>query len=295
LPLVNSDSLAAPRAAGDYAPGMNLRRALLLVLSPLLGGIGGCATPRLFAPDRAGGFVLQAGPRPYYVYLPAEWSAGRSWPVIVYLHGMGESGDDGVSPTQVGLGPVVWRSKGAFPAIVVFPQAPRRSYWGMPRNNEAVLAALDEVLASYHGDPSRVYLTGSSLGGYGTWFLGSLHPERFAALVPICGGVRGRAPSPDAPMAGIADDQRAAEAARRIGRTPVWIFHGALDPRVPVGSSRELYQALKAAGGDVRYTEYPDVGHDSWDRAYADPELLRWLLAQRLAPGAARPAPSRQP
>jgi predicted peptidase len=204
--------------------------------------------------------------------------------VIVYLHGGDERGDDAVSATQVGLGPVVQRSQGAFPFIVIFPQAPRGSYFGMPDNNARVLAALDEVLARFHGDPERVYLTGNSLGGFGTWFLGALEARRFAALVPICGGVRGRAPRDDAPFAAVPEDERPREIARRLRRTPVWIFHGADDWLVPVRFSRELYQALRAEGADVRYTEYPGVGHASWERAYAEPGLFDWLAAQRRKP-----------
>jgi len=164
--------------------------------------------------------------------------------------------------------------------IVVFPQAPRGSYFGMPENNARVLAALDEVLARYHGDPDRVYLTGNSLGGYGTWFLGALVPERFAALVPICGGVRGAA-SKGGPFATFPDSERPKEIARRLVGKPIWIFHGADDWLVPVRNSREMATVLKAAGNEVVFTEYAGVGHNAWDRAYADPALWEWLLAQR--------------
>jgi predicted peptidase len=261
----------------------------LVVLVALL--VAGCAS---FDPARTPTFQRLTGDLPYWVYVPKAWTPDRAWPVVVYLHGAGERGSNPADATQRGLGPEVYRSNGEFPAVVLFPQAPSGSFWGMPGPTERALRALDEVMARYHGDPSRVYLTGSSLGGYGTWFMGALYPERFAALVPICGGVRGKAPSPDAPFAGIPEDHRADEIARRIGKTPTWIFHGKKDWLVPVAYSRELYAAIKRAGGDVRYTEYPDLGHDSWDRAYADPELWKWLFAQHRTPITA-PAPSAPP
>jgi predicted peptidase len=226
-------------------------------------------------------FSLSSGADRYYTYAPDDWSAARAWPVIVFLHGSAERGHDPIAPTRVGLGPLLRARSGAFPAVVVFPQAPPGTMWGMPANNAAVLRILDEVIARYHGDPTRVYLTGNSLGGYGTFFLGALHPERFAALVPICGGVRGRAPSRDAPFADVPEDRRAEEVARRIGDTPTWIFHGARDRVVPVSGSREMYRAMQKTSHDVRYTEFPELGHRSWDRGYAMPGLFEWLLAQR--------------
>jgi len=238
----------------------------------------GCSNHHLFIPDAQAGF-RRDGDAPYFVYVPKDWSADKSWPVIVYLHGGDERGTDAAVATQVGLGPVAFRSHGTFPFVVVFPQAPSNSYFGMPDNNQRVLAALDQVMAKYHGDPSRVYLTGNSLGGFGTWFMGALYPERFAALAPICGGVRGRAPK-GAPFADFDGAARVKEVARRIGKTPVWAFHGGSDWLIPPAYSRELVQALKDAGGNVRYTEYKGVGHDSWDSAYAEPELFTWLLAQ---------------
>jgi predicted peptidase len=237
----------------------------------------GCANHKLFAPTREAGFVTLEGTPPTYVYLPKGHTPEKKWPVIVYLHGGDERGDDGIKPTQVGLGPVAWRSRGAFPYVVVFPQAPRKSYFGMPDNNRRVLAALDEVIARHGGDPERVVLTGNSLGGFGTWFMGALYPERWAALVPICGGVRGKAPSPEAPFAAVPEDDRARVVAEKIKHLPVWIFHGRKDWLVPPRFSRELHEALKAAGAEVRYTEIPDAGHNSWDAAYADPALWQWL------------------
>jgi predicted peptidase len=233
-----------------------------------------------FELDRSSGFIKKTvNGRAYYVYLPRALES-KPWPVILYLHGGSERGDDARAATQVGLGPVAYHSDGKFPFIVVFPQAPNGTYWGMPDNNRRALSALDQVMAEYHGDPDRVYLTGNSLGGYGTWFMGALYPDRFAALVPICGGVRGRAPS-GAPFGDVPEDDRPREIARRIGKTPVWIFHGRKDWLVPVRYSREMYEVLKREGGVVRYTELPRAGHDAWDPAYADPKLFEWLAAQR--------------
>jgi predicted peptidase len=242
-----------------------------------------CGPHSYFVPDEKTHFHRDADLP--FVYLPKDWSADRAWPVIVYMHGGAEGGTDGVRPTQSGLGLTAWRSHGEFPFIVIFPQTQyrRSTLWGMPEPNARVLANLDAVIAKYHGDPDRVILTGNSMGGYGTWFLGALHPEKFAALVPICGGVRGDAPK-GAPFAEWSGEARVKEVVRRIGKLPVWAFHGAKDWMVPVASSRELVRALKEAGGNVRYTEYPDLGHVSWDRAYAEPELLTWMLAQRRAP-----------
>jgi predicted peptidase len=252
---------------------------VLLRFAAAVATLAGCSR-HVFVPDGTRGFQLAEGRSSYYVYVPKAWTADKTWPVIVYLHGAGERGKDPVAPTQTGLGPVVAATQGTFPAVVVFPLAPPGAFWGMPDMNDQVMKTLDEVMTRWNGDASRVYLTGNSLGGFGTWFLGALHPDRFAALAPICGGVRGKAPRPDAPFAGVPENDRATEIARRIGKIPTWIFHGARDPVVPVRFSRELYKAMQAAGGDVHYTEYPDAGHNSWDRTYANPKVIEWLLAQ---------------
>jgi len=220
----------------------------------------------------------------YQVYVPPSWSKKQKWPVILFLHGAGERGDDGLIQTEVGIGTAIPRHQDRFPAIVVMPQC-RAKVWWLDASMEAqALRALDDAMKEFKGDPARVYLTGLSMGGYATWDLGAKATGRFAALVPICGGVilpvhvTGR--EPGMPPAEATGDPYAASA-HSIGTTPVWAFHGD-DPVVPVTESRKLVEALRAAGGNVRYTEYPGVGHNSWEEAYAEPELMPWLLAQRL-------------
>jgi predicted peptidase len=135
------------------------------------------------------------------------------------------------------------------------------------------LQALANVVAELNGDEERQYLTGISMGGYGTWDMAARQSGQFAALVPICGGVRR--------TFGTQSTKAIQDHMRKVGPTPVWVFHGGADTVVPVTESRQAVAALEAVGGDVRYTEYPGVGHDSWNLAYAEPELMPWLLSKR--------------
>jgi predicted peptidase len=146
--------------------------------------------------------------------------------------------------------------------------------------DDVAIRALEAAQKEFHGDKQRTYLTGLSMGGYGTWHLAAKYPGRFAALVPICGGLfrppalRANPPESSAPYD---------EAARKIGRaTPVWIFHGEVDDTVPVTESRKMAEAMKALGGEVHYTEYPGISHNSWDKAYAEPELMTWMLSKSI-------------
>jgi len=151
---------------------------------------------------------------------------------------------------------------------------------------QQALAALDASMREFHGDRSRVYLTGLSMGGYSTWDLAAKYPHRFAAFVPVCGGITGPKMLPQIGVSLARDPSVAdpyAETARRIGNTPVWIFHGDADPAVPVEESRKMYAALLAVHANVKYTEFPGVGHDSWLKAYAEPNFVTWLLQQHLA------------
>jgi predicted peptidase len=216
----------------------------------------------------------------YQVYVPRAYRPEDRWPVILFLHGAGERGEDGLLQTVVGLGDAIRRDPARFPALVVFPQAPHDSLWaGLPA--EAAMSALDAVMAEFSADPDRVYLTGISMGGNGSWYLAYRHPDRFAAVVPICGWVGAHPRFPAAAVVPEADGEPFAALARRLAGVPVWIFHGDADPAVPVDQSRRAAAALEAAGADVTYTELPGVGHNSWDPAYRSEELSRWLFQQR--------------
>jgi predicted peptidase len=217
----------------------------------------------------------------YQVYVPADYQMKSSWPAILFLHGAGERGDDGLFQTNVGLGPAIRRNPARYPAIVIFPQVPRDSQWvGAP--GDMAVAALQQTMKEFKVDPTRVYLTGLSMGGHGTWYVAYRHPQLFAAVVPICGWVRdfprfrGSVPVVPGDSAAVMSSL-----AQRLAKVSVWIFHGEMDQVVPVSGSREPAAALKAAGVDVRYTELLGVDHNSWDAAFASEEFTRWLFAQQ--------------
>jgi pimeloyl-ACP methyl ester carboxylesterase len=193
----------------------------------------------------------------YLVYLPDGYCRSlRRWPLILTLHGRGESGDDLDLVRRQGL-PLRIEERGGLPFVIVAPQSPDWS-WSVA----ALGALLDEVLRRYRVDADRVYLVGNSMGGAGTWALAARWPERFAAIAPICG--RG-----DPASAG------------RLRGVPTWAFHGADDRVVPPEESERMVAALEEAGGDARLTVYPGVGHDAWTPTYADPKFYEWLLRHR--------------
>ena len=254
---------------------------LLLAIAVLL--LGGCMS----TPTRStGSFVernleIAGETRRYQVFVPASAAGGRMPPVIVFLHGSGERGSDGAKQTLVGIGPYLRAHQDRFPAIVVFPQAPDETEWA--GNADLVFATLDAATREFNGDPDRTYLTGLSMGGYGTWDMAMRAPGRFAALAPVCGGVvHPRRPSMGVSgIAGAADPYAAVAA--RLKDTPVWQFHGALDDVVSPDYSRQMNAALQAAGArDARLTIFPDANHNSWDATYSQtPELWTWLFAQK--------------
>ncbi len=216
----------------------------------------------------------------YQVYVPAHYASQPRWPVILFLHGAGERGADGLIQTNVGLAPAIRQNPARYPAIVIFPQVPTDSQWvGAPA--DAALAALAQTQKEFHTDPARVYLTGLSMGGHGTWYIAYRHPELFAAIAPICGWVvdmdRFRGSVPVVP----AENGAALPAlASRLAKMPIWIFHGEVDGAVPVAGSREPAAALKAASADVHYTEFLGMNHNVWDATYGSDEFTRWLFAQ---------------
>lgn len=217
----------------------------------------------------------------YQVFVPARAASGRHPPALLFLHGSGERGDDNQRQLAVGLAPRIARSPDEFPAIAVFPQSPADASWTDDTARMA-LAALDAAMREFGGDPERVVLTGLSRGGYGVYELALMQPDRFAALVPICGGVTAPRSGDDLYVHGVAtDDNPFAIAAQRLHRLPTWIFHGDRDESVPVEESRRMAEALKQAGGDVQYTEFAGTGHNAWDPAYASDALWQWVWRQR--------------
>jgi len=221
----------------------------------------------------------------YQVFVTSNYDSHKAWPVVLSLHGSGERGSDGLLQTEVGMGRAIRYAGANFPFIVVFPQCRRDRFWTDPDMQTVALTALNQTIREFHGDPERIYLTGLSMGGYGVYEIALHNPGKFAAYVAICGGLHPLKDYPNLHSSLISD--RAiidpyAEVARRIGKTPIWIFHGADDPTVPVAESRKMANAIQLAGGNVHYTEYPGVPHNSWDKAYADPELIKWLEQQKL-------------
>ncbi len=220
----------------------------------------------------------------YQVYLPPGYTKAHSWPVILSLHGAGECGTDNRRPAQAALGAAAREYPSRYPCVIVFPQTrSQTAYWS--RDQAQALAALAQTVQQYHGDPRRLYLTGYSLGGAGSWYLAATHPGLFAALVPISPRAAVRPDrvrrNPAVLRLAVSRDPYAAVAAR-VSRMPIWIFHGQDDPIVPVSESRRMSAALAVRHAHARFTIYADVGHDAWDRAYTDPALPRWLLSQRL-------------
>jgi len=223
--------------------------------------------------------ILVAGARHAYRVRAPRGGARRA-PVLLFLHGAGERGGDNARQLENGLPPQVMASPDDWPFVVVAPQCPADLYWPQPPALALALAALEDAVVALAADGGRVAVTGVSMGGYGSLELGVCRPGRFAALAVVCGGVGAVPAIPDLhahQVLAAGASEVHAETARRLGDVPVWLFHGADDGLVPVEESRRLAAALRAAGGDVRYTEYPGVQHDCWVRAYAEPELAGWL------------------
>jgi predicted peptidase len=192
----------------------------------------------------------------YLLFLPSTYAVHpQRWPLLLFLHGAGERGNDLQLVKRHGVAKIV-EEQPAFPLLVVSPQCPPTEAWAP----EPLLALLAEIEQHYDVDPERLYVTGLSMGGFGTWAVAIAAPDRFAAIAPLCGG---GAPS-------------------RVGvlrHLPVWAFHGARDLIVPLQRTVEMVEALRQCGGNVRFTVYPEAGHDAWTATYANPELYAWFLA----------------
>jgi predicted peptidase len=202
----------------------------------------------------------------YVLFVPHDYKKGTPTPLILSLHGAGETKGGKKMPVEVGIGTAIKKREKLFPFITIIPQAPVRGWQAGGESAKMALGILEQVEKEYSVDPKRKYLTGLSMGGFGTWSLAAAMPDKWAAIVPICGGVRGTT---------------ADEVAKKIKDIPTWVFHGDKDPAVPVQQSRDMVAALEKAGGHPKYTEYPGVPHNSWDKAYDTDELYKWLLEQK--------------
>lgn len=197
----------------------------------------------------------------FWLYLPKRYTgASEKLPLIIFLHGSSRRGHDIKEVKANGLPPVL-DTKDDFDFVVASPQALSQYRWQECWRPDDLALLLDHLLAEYEIDPDRVYITGLSMGGYGTWACVGEHGKRFAAAAPICGG----------------GDPRWGKA---IGKLPIWAFHGEEDYVVPIQRSIEMVEAVKAAGGEARLSSYPGVGHDSYTQTYANPELYQWFLNQ---------------
>ncbi|MCD0254860.1 prolyl oligopeptidase family serine peptidase [Xanthomonas campestris pv. campestris] len=263
-----------------------MRRYLLLVVLALL--LAGCSSLVDRHQDtRRGHFVtrsleIEGRHYQYQVFVPVGTSP-QPRPIVLFLHGSGERGDNGRNQAEVGVGPYLSEHTADFPALVVLPQVPDDEEW-LGINARMAIAALDATIAEFSADPQRTYLTGISMGGYGAWEIGLMQPQRFAAIVPICGALK--APRDErrtlyvSLVAQEADPYAAA--VTRLKHVPIWMFHGAKDEAVPPHDDRALYRAAKGVGANVRYSEYPNGNHNAWDATYADPAMWEWMFKQRL-------------
>jgi predicted peptidase len=204
----------------------------------------------------------------YQFYLPPEAKSGARLPLVTFLHGIRERGTGGFINGM--FAQLVRQYLKAIPAIVLFPQCAPDKFWAQAPMDEMVMRQIETITGDYEVDAQRRYLLGVSMGGYGVWHFAANYPQTFAALVAICGG---------SPLTG---GDRFAPIAEKVAKTPAWLFHGAEDRIVQVSESRSMVAALKARGGNVKYSEYPEVGHNVWLNALGEKDLLPWILAQKL-------------
>jgi predicted peptidase len=193
----------------------------------------------------------------YLLYLPKDYEKQESWPLLLFLHGSGERGDD-LELVKVHGPPKLISQGKEFPFIVVSPQCPKDRWW----EPIELLALLDEVSSKYKVDADRISVTGLSMGGFGSWRLAFHAPNRLAAIAPVCGGGE-------------------KYWAKQFAHLPVWAFHGGKDTGVPLERSQIMIDELKKNGATPKLTIYPEAGHDSWTETYDNPKLYEWLLEQR--------------
>ena len=237
---------------------MKLLSRCLLLMSSMLFSSSSHADPGTQTPQKLD--VQVPVKMNYLLYLPDEYDSIESWPLVLFLHGAGERGNDLELVKKHGPPKLAAEGK-KFPFIIVSPQCAEDLSW----EPIELTALLDQIIKTYNVDEDRIYVTGLSMGGFGTWRLAAYTPERFAAIAPICGGGE--------PFW-----------AKRYANLPTWVFHGALDTAVPLRRSEEMVAAMKKPGSEPKFTIYPEAKHDSWTETYDNPELYEWLLSQTREP-----------
>jgi predicted peptidase len=254
-----------------------MKQAKLFFVLPLLLALAACSTVKNLPANNSGAGGTQTAQHfsvtqtrtlsaDYLLYLPADYdaSSGKRWPLIFFLHGAGERGSDVWMVAKHGP-PKIDTTTTNFPFIVVSPQCPENKIW----SNDLLLALLDNVETNYAVDTHRVYLTGLSMGGFGTWSLGLTYPERFAAIAPLCGGGNSIEPY----LASGGPNKNA------LLSLPIWAFHGAKDPVVPYLESVHMVDLMKKLGdSDVKLTIYPEAQHDCWTQTFANHAIFDWFL-----------------
>jgi predicted peptidase len=220
---------------------------------------------------------------PYQVYVPSDFSDERTWPVILYLHGEGEFGSDGVSQTNAGLGPAIRKNPERFQGIVIFPQFSSADRGGWQGEGTTVaLEALKDTMKEFSGDPNRIYLVGNSLGANGIWYIASRDPDRFAAILAICGFVSNLQTKDGRTYPAVMRGRDTYDAvAKSTAQIPIRIVHGAADDLIPVEESRKLADAFKALNANMTYTELQGIGHGAWDAIYSRADVIEWLFEQK--------------
>ena len=202
----------------------------------------------------------------YLISYPKEYDSGKvkKWPLILFLHGSGERGNDLELVKKHGPPKLVAEGQ-QLDFVIVSPQCPELEDW----STDVLISLLEDVIEKNRIDTNRIYLTGLSMGGWGTWNLAIEHPDKFAAIAPVCGRV----------------DRNALAKASRLQNVPAWVFHGAMDPVVPVTESGRMVSELRKIDAPVRFTVYPEVGHDSWTETYVNAELYNWFLSHSKSHG----------
>lgn len=245
--------------------GIDMRNICLLLLLVICVLVNGCVGEKVMIKTGQHAMVFEKeivkkAELGYWLYLPKDYiKVDKEWPLLMFLHGGGEKGDN-INRVLI-HGPARLASEGKdFPFIIISPQCPREYSW--TDIMDELIALYDHISDSYSVDKNRLYITGLSMGGSGTWALIEKYPEKFAAAAPICGS---------------GGNKRIAR--RRLKNLPIWVFHGAKDDVISLSHSEEMVDAIKEGGNkNIKFTVYPEAGHDSWTETYNNPKLYEWFL-----------------